>query len=1321
MRYSYMSVVLIFLFAASLTGQSSGDTAQTSNSKLLVVGTAHLDTQWRWTVKNSIEEYIPATFRSNYKLMDLYPDYVFSFEGAFHYMLMREYYPEEFERVRPYMASGQWRVAGSWVNAVDVNIPSFESLVRQTLYGNGYFIKEFSKQSRDIFLPDCFGFGYALPSIAAHCGLESFSTQKLTWGSWVGIPFDIGIWRGVDGSSLISAVNPGSYGSEIKDDLSRDTSWLNAAVRQGEKSGLYAAYKYFGTGDTGGSPDSASVDWLSRSINSDGPLQVVSVGTDDVIDLVKTVDREKLPLYDGELIMTRHGTGCYTSQAAMKRWNRKNELLADAAERAAVTAHLLGGQSYPREMLRDTWIRFLWHQFHDDLTGTSIPEAYEFSWNDEILCQNRFAAALTKAVQTTSAVFDTRVEGIPVIVYNPLSVPRPGNVEVTLHIPGFNSKYVRGFVNKRESPCDIIDKYDDSVRIRFNAWGPQVGIALFDIRPSNDAPEVEAVLSVSENHLENERYKVSINDNGEVYSIFDKKEKRELLSAPLRYEILEDTPLRWPAWEVDFDDIMAEPLDLFVGEPEIKIIENGLSSVAVKITQRTENSLFNTIVRLSAGGTMVEFESDIDWYERAKLLKFALSTTTPNDSVTYDLGLGVIKRGLNFEKRYEVPGQQWADLTAPDGSYGVALINDCKYGWDHPTPEKLRLTLIHTPGIAEGWDWVGDERSQDNGHHTMKFAVYGHWGKWNEGWGSVVWQAARFNQPLTVFQTAKHDGFLKNRTEFYNLFMTTMEDPESGIHSAANFDPTVMVTSIKQAENSDEIIIRICDITGQPNNDKLLDFFKSFPIIAAREVNGQEETIGPADVEGGILKYSLAPFQPKAFALTVENNSKIKLVPPASWPLDLPFNIDGVSMDGDRCDGDFDSQGYTLSGDLLPDTLNYLDIPFVIGPKDTGALNVVKCEGQQIKLPKGKYNHLYLLAASTDGPASVIFEVDKKEFTVDLQDYADPIGQWYNRLSDGELVETPGRIAPAYINRMPVAWYGSHRHTPDCKNDIYRFTYLFMVDLKISTGAKKLTLPANDHIRVMAATLVNDHFDETVPVQPLYDEAKNSLVRITTDSGSFGGRATVTLSSPIPASAIYYTLDGSEPTASSALYTGPIILDATTTVNTRAFKEGYDSEYIAARTVNKLELREAIEVTELAGGLVCKYYEAEWERLPDFDTVAFVKTFVTDTVAIPDIAREEDYGLTFDGFVKVPIDGVYAFSINSDDGSRLYVSDTLLVDNDGLHGDYEMTGVIGLKAGYHPFTALMFQCKGGEALGVSVAGPSLTKQAIPATMLYYRK
>jgi alpha-mannosidase len=247
-----VTIALLLGTCLWVSAQTNPQTGTQKKRNLNVVATAHLDTQWRWTIQNTINEYVPATFQNNFKLMQQYPDYVFSFEGAFKYMLLKEYYPDEYRTLKPFVNSGQWRLAGSWVDAVDVNMPSFESLVRHTLYGNGFFQQEFGKMSRDVLLPDCFGFGYALPSIAAHCGLASFSTQKLTWGSAAGVPFDIGIWEGVDGSTLVSALNPGSYTTEIRDDLSRDTAWMRTIVKQGDSTGLYAAYMYFGTGDTGG-------------------------------------------------------------------------------------------------------------------------------------------------------------------------------------------------------------------------------------------------------------------------------------------------------------------------------------------------------------------------------------------------------------------------------------------------------------------------------------------------------------------------------------------------------------------------------------------------------------------------------------------------------------------------------------------------------------------------------------------------------------------------------------------------------------------------------------------------------------------------------------------------------------------------------------------------------------------------------------------------------------------------------------------------------------------------------------------------------------
>jgi len=497
--------------------------------------------------------------------------------------------------------------------------------------------------SRDVFLPDCFGFGYALPSIAAHCGIESFSTQKLTWGSSVGVPFNIGVWEGVDGSSLVAALNPSDYVGQITGDLTADTAWLRTAEHQRTISGLPAAYRYFGTGDTGGAPDSASVAWLETSLHGSGPLEVKSIGSDDLVDIARQARRADLPHYKGELLMTRHGVGCYTSQAAMKRWNRQNEQLADAAERAAVTAELFGGTVYPREALRDIWVRFLWHQFHDDLTGTSIPEAYEFSWNDEILCQNQFAAILEHAIGALSPALDTRAQGVPLIVYNPLAAEREDIVEATVNFADGAPEFARVFDSQgKETPSQVTHRAGDSLTVVFVAAVPSVGFAVYDVRPAKSPTAILNTLSASVNSLENQRYRVKIDGNGDVSSVFDKQSKRELLASPIQLQLLFDKPNRWPAWEIDYDEIMAPPKSTVGGQPQIEVTENGPARVALKITRKMGGSVFQTTLSLASGsaGNHLVFNEEFDWYERETLLKAAFPLSVSNEHVTYDLGLG---------------------------------------------------------------------------------------------------------------------------------------------------------------------------------------------------------------------------------------------------------------------------------------------------------------------------------------------------------------------------------------------------------------------------------------------------------------------------------------------------------------------------------------------------------------------------------------------------------------------------------------------------------------------------------------------------------
>ena len=389
-----------------------GTQGQGQKPVLYVVATSHLDSQWNWTVQDSIRRFVPATFFENYDRFERFPNYVFSYEGAIHYMWFKEYYPQEWARLQQYVAQGRWRIAGNWINAVDVNVPSPESLMRHALYAKRFFREEFGKVGTDVYLPDCFGFGFALPSIARHSGLNAFTTQKLTWGSWYGIPFPVGRWKGVDGSEVVAALNPGAYVTRIESDISADPKWSDDPTPLG--NGRAVVYRLFGVGDIGGAPQAESVEWLEKSLaNKGGRVEVRNTSVDQLANDLTAQEKAALPVYEGELTMKTHGVGTHSSQAMMKRLNRQNELVADAAERASVAAEWLTGLAYPLERLREAWTRVLWHHFHDDITGTSIPQAYQFSWNDEFVSLNQFAGVLTSATSSVASRLDTQAAGMP--------------------------------------------------------------------------------------------------------------------------------------------------------------------------------------------------------------------------------------------------------------------------------------------------------------------------------------------------------------------------------------------------------------------------------------------------------------------------------------------------------------------------------------------------------------------------------------------------------------------------------------------------------------------------------------------------------------------------------------------------------------------------------------------------------------------------------------------------------------------------------------------------------------------------------------------
>jgi alpha-mannosidase len=275
-----------------------------SREKVLYsVAYAHLDTQWRWNYKTTINEYIKNTLCRNFDLFEKYPDYVFNFTGSRRYQFMQEYYPSEFLKLKEYIKKGRWFVAGSSVDEGETLIPSPESIIRQILYGNEYFRTEFGVESYDYILPDCFGFSYTMPAVLAHCGIKGFSTQKLTWNCAQGIPFSFGIWQGPDGTEVLAALNPGNYNSAIQGRPDTNDAWNKRIQENGSKYGLFADYHYFGVGDLGGSVrESDIIRYTAASKGIDGKYKIYLTSSDRLFCDVNGIIRQKLPRYKGEFL-----------------------------------------------------------------------------------------------------------------------------------------------------------------------------------------------------------------------------------------------------------------------------------------------------------------------------------------------------------------------------------------------------------------------------------------------------------------------------------------------------------------------------------------------------------------------------------------------------------------------------------------------------------------------------------------------------------------------------------------------------------------------------------------------------------------------------------------------------------------------------------------------------------------------------------------------------------------------------------------------------------------------------------------------------------
>ena len=1172
MRRFHMSLIAVLAVCLTLIGSARAQTSEkpdlSKQPTLYVVGYSHLDTEWRWEYPQVIDEYLRKTMEDNFRLLDKYPHYIFNFSGANRYRLMKEYFPADFAKLKQFVDQGRWFPAGSSMEEGDVNAPSAESIIRQILYGNNWFRKEFGKASAEYMLPDCFGFPSSLPTILAHSGVKGFSTQKLVWGSSgnaggpeslektpEGTPFNVGVWAGPDGESVLAGLNPGAYDGGIDTDLSKplpplapDTTlqdaktkwqavrtkldqeqksghqsdpndieesihlqnqvraltridqdraqehhqndWAARVEQNGKVSGVFTDYHYYGTGDIGGAPREDFVKRLEAIVTKgtiglprenqlgnqepaqlvgppekvgEGPVHVVSANAEQMFLDIAPAEAAGLPRYTGEMELTNHSAGSLTSQAYQKRWLRKEELLADAAEKASITAEWLGARPYPRQRLNDAWTLVMGGQFHDIAAGTATPKSYEFAWNDDVIAMNQFAGVLTNATEAVAAALNTETKGIPIVVFNSLNIAREGLVEANVKFPGDIPQAVHVIgPDNNEVAAQI-----SNGKVIFAASAPSVGYVVYDVRPGSGTADTHH-LKVSENSLENQYYRVRLNSDGDVASIFDKTLGRELLTAPAQLAISYDNPERWPAWNMDWDQEQAAPKAYVTGPAQIRIVENGPARVAIEVSREAAGSKFVQTIRLSAGdsGKHVEFANVVDWNTKESNLKATFPLAASNQMATYNWDIGTIERPTAEPKKFEVPSHQWIDLTDMSGEFGATILTDCKNGSDKPDDHTIRLTLIRTPGTRGGYR---DQGTQDLGHHEFVYGIAGHALGWREA--QTDWQAQSLNDPLIAFETSRHAGVLGR--ELSLLKVTS---------------PRVRVLALKKAEQSDETIIRLVELDGKPQPEVRVVF--NTQIIEAREVNGQEQPLGNAELNNGALLTSFSAYQPRTFAVRLAA-PQAKVSATGSVPITLRYNLATATNHGTKSKSGFDRQGNSLPAEMLPSQIVFNDVQFQLAAAKTGTPNALVPKGERIDLPPGNLNRLYILAASAEGDQKATFELGNSRIELNIQNWGGFIGQWNDRswtskdTSHDDYGEMTG-IKQGYIKRADLAWYCSHHHNAAGGNVPYSYSYLFAYSIDVPAGAKTLTLPVNEKIRILAISLAEDN-DSSSPASPLYD------------------------------------------------------------------------------------------------------------------------------------------------------------------------------------------------------------------------------------------
>ncbi|HET6596536.1 MAG TPA: alpha-mannosidase [Anaerolineales bacterium] len=789
-------------------------------------GHAHIDVAWLWTLGQTRRK-SERTFHTVMRLMEKFPDYHFTQSQPQLYQFIKEDQPALFESIKDRVKEGRWElIGGMWVEA-DCNLSGAESLARQFLLGRTFYREHFGKDAESpiLWLPDVFGYAWALPQLIHQAGLKYFMTIKIGWSQYNRLPYDTFLWQGIDGTKILT------HFSTVPEFNSSFASTYNAMANAKEALGTWQNFQQkelhkdllmaYGYGDGGGGPTREMLENINVMKKFPALPQVKQSSVKEFFEsITPQIESRMMPTWNGELYLEYH-RGTYTTQSRNKRANRKSEFLLHDAEFIASYASLITNYQYPITEFTDAWRLVCLNQFHDIIPGSSIGPVYEES-------QQQYAQITQDVTQLRDdalAVIADQLDG-DVLLVNATSFTQPGLIFVP---NGSSQQFTR---DGKPVPVQLVES---------GVWADVGELAPYSVTAlqATEENQSSSILDrpTSTVTLENAFIRVEFNADGDITRIFDKQAGREVLAPNAianQFQAFEDRPSHWDAWDIEifYDDKMwpAEPAS------SMEWVEYGELRQTIEIKRTIMHSAYTQRISLSHNSPRLDFDTHITWNERHILLKVAFPVNVLSPLATYEIQWGNVQRATHHNTswdwaRFETCAQKWVDLS--EGDYGVSLLNDCKYGHDIHD-HVIRLTLLRSP--------TKPDPMADFGEHEFKYSLYPHMGAWNE---ETQREAYLLNDPIL---------FYKSKVES-KASAGSVSSLQSLISSSS---PNVIIETVKRAEDGDGIIVRLYESQRKRGPVQLR---VGFAVEAAWETNLLEENETELSVENDSILLDVRPFQ----------------------------------------------------------------------------------------------------------------------------------------------------------------------------------------------------------------------------------------------------------------------------------------------------------------------------------------------------------------------------------------------------------------------------------------------------------------------------